>query len=201
MIAAQQVRDRAAPARPGARDVDAASSSATGASSCTTSGRGCAPARSATTSTRGASRCSQTLKTVDPRTASEQSAYDQWLGQTTQREEARIDRVHGATGVIPITALVRPLLHRRGRLRLHALLRRPGRGGRDPGDADGRGGGGDDDAAAPARSTWTARTTAAPAASSRSRWTRTLDMVDQALKAIDVKVVLPCDANGARAHL
>jgi hypothetical protein len=34
-------------------------------------------------------------------TASEQSAYDQWLGQTSQREQARLDRVHGSRGVIP----------------------------------------------------------------------------------------------------
>jgi hypothetical protein len=43
----------------------------------------------------------RTISTVEPRTASEQSAYDQWLGQTSAREEARRDRVHGAVGVIP----------------------------------------------------------------------------------------------------
>ena len=42
-----------------------------------------------------------TLKSVEPKTASEQSAYDQWLSQTSQREQARLDRVHGAKGVIP----------------------------------------------------------------------------------------------------
>jgi hypothetical protein len=42
-----------------------------------------------------------TLKTVDPKTAAEQSAYDKWLDQTSTREEARQDRVHGAEGVIP----------------------------------------------------------------------------------------------------
>jgi hypothetical protein len=45
----------------------------------------------------------RTLATVDPKTASEQSAYDQWLGQTSEREGARLDRVHGAVGVIPTT--------------------------------------------------------------------------------------------------
>jgi hypothetical protein len=44
-----------------------------------------------------------TLQDVEPETASEQSAYDQWLGQTSAREEARLDRVHGAVGVIPVT--------------------------------------------------------------------------------------------------
>jgi hypothetical protein len=42
-----------------------------------------------------------TLQGVDPRTASEQSAYDKWLEQTSAREEARLDRIHGAVGVIP----------------------------------------------------------------------------------------------------
>ena len=45
----------------------------------------------------------RTLETVQPRTASQQSAYDKWLDQTSAREEARRDRVHGAVGVIPAT--------------------------------------------------------------------------------------------------
>lgn len=43
----------------------------------------------------------RTLKTVQPETASEQAAYGKWLDQTSTRELARIDRVHGALGVIP----------------------------------------------------------------------------------------------------
>ena len=43
----------------------------------------------------------RTLQTVQPRTATEQSAYDKWLEETSTREEARLDRVHGAEGVIP----------------------------------------------------------------------------------------------------
>lgn len=43
----------------------------------------------------------RTLKTVQPQTASQQSAYDKWLDQTSTREEARRDRIHGAAGVIP----------------------------------------------------------------------------------------------------
>lgn len=42
-----------------------------------------------------------TLRTVEPRRPSEQSAYDKWLDQTSTREEARLDRIHGAVGVIP----------------------------------------------------------------------------------------------------
>jgi amino acid transporter len=43
----------------------------------------------------------RTLKTVNPQTPSEQSAYGKWLDQTSDRESARIDRIHGAVGVIP----------------------------------------------------------------------------------------------------
>jgi hypothetical protein len=43
----------------------------------------------------------QTLKTVEPRSASEQAAYSKWLDQRTDRESARADRTHGAEGVIP----------------------------------------------------------------------------------------------------
>ena len=43
----------------------------------------------------------RTLETVEPDTASQQSAYDKWLEQTSAREEARNDRIHGAAGVIP----------------------------------------------------------------------------------------------------
>ena len=41
------------------------------------------------------------LKTVSPARATEQSAYDKWLDQTSDREEARRDRIHGASGIIP----------------------------------------------------------------------------------------------------
>ena len=43
----------------------------------------------------------KTIKPIKPTTATQQSAYDQWLDKTSQREEARLDRVHGADGVIP----------------------------------------------------------------------------------------------------
>jgi hypothetical protein len=42
-----------------------------------------------------------TLRTVQPRSASEQAAYGKWLDQRTDREGARADRTHGAEGVIP----------------------------------------------------------------------------------------------------
>ncbi len=43
----------------------------------------------------------RTLRTARPTTPSQQSNYDKWLDQTSDREEARRDRVHGAAGVIP----------------------------------------------------------------------------------------------------
>lgn len=45
----------------------------------------------------------RTIRDVEPRSAIEQSALDQWLAQTSAREQARQDRVHGAVGVIPTT--------------------------------------------------------------------------------------------------
>jgi hypothetical protein len=46
-------------------------------------------------------RLFRTLRTTEPESTSEQSAYDHWLDRTTEREEARLDRIHGAVGVIP----------------------------------------------------------------------------------------------------
>jgi hypothetical protein len=43
----------------------------------------------------------RTLKSTRPTTDVEQSAFDKWLDQTSDREEARSARIHGAEGVIP----------------------------------------------------------------------------------------------------
>jgi hypothetical protein len=43
----------------------------------------------------------RTLQTIEPRTASEQAAYTKWLDQTSEREQARLDRVGADTGAIP----------------------------------------------------------------------------------------------------
>jgi hypothetical protein len=43
----------------------------------------------------------QTIETVEPDRPSEEAAYSKWLDQTSEREAARIDRIHGAVGVIP----------------------------------------------------------------------------------------------------
>jgi len=46
-------------------------------------------------------RLFRTVQLVVPRTAPEQTAYDKWFDQTSDREQQRLDRVHGAAGVIP----------------------------------------------------------------------------------------------------
>ena len=43
----------------------------------------------------------ETLGSTEPRTNAEQSAYDQWLDHTAEREQGRTDRIHGAVGIIP----------------------------------------------------------------------------------------------------
>ena len=44
----------------------------------------------------------RTLEAIEPQTASEQSAFDAWLSQTSAREEARRDRLHAAEGIVPL---------------------------------------------------------------------------------------------------
>ena len=46
-------------------------------------------------------RAVRDLRTVEPRTRREQAAYGKWLDQTSDREAARNNRIHGAVGVIP----------------------------------------------------------------------------------------------------
>ena len=43
----------------------------------------------------------RSLKLANPTSASEQAAYGKWLDQTSDREEGRRDRLHGAEGIIP----------------------------------------------------------------------------------------------------
>lgn len=43
----------------------------------------------------------RTVAALEPASATEQSAYDRWMSQTSQRQEARNDRVHTAQGIIP----------------------------------------------------------------------------------------------------
>jgi hypothetical protein len=43
----------------------------------------------------------RTVRPFQPRTPVQETAYDKWLDHTAEREAARIDRLHGAVGVIP----------------------------------------------------------------------------------------------------
>jgi len=43
----------------------------------------------------------RSLRVANPTSAREQSAFDKWLDQTSDREEGRRDRLHGAEGIIP----------------------------------------------------------------------------------------------------
>jgi hypothetical protein len=52
----------------------------------------------------------RTLKTTEPRSASEQTAYAKWFDQRTDRENGRADRIHGAEGVIPVPVWIVLLL-------------------------------------------------------------------------------------------
>jgi hypothetical protein len=48
----------------------------------------------------------ETVRATQPRTATAQSAYDKWLDQTSDREAARRDRIHGAAGIIPTSVWI-----------------------------------------------------------------------------------------------
>ena len=85
----------------------------------------------------------KTISAVHPQSPTEQSAYDRWMDQTTNREQARIDRVHGAEGILPLPLWLALFVICVRDLRVHAVLRRPrGRRG-DPGRPDGQRHGGD----------------------------------------------------------
>jgi hypothetical protein len=43
----------------------------------------------------------ETVHDADPRSSNEETAFAKWLDQTSDREQARLDRLHGAEGIIP----------------------------------------------------------------------------------------------------
>jgi hypothetical protein len=49
-----------------------------------------------------ATRLAEVIRRIDPKTASEQAAYSKWLDERSAREEARSDRIHGASDVVPL---------------------------------------------------------------------------------------------------
>jgi hypothetical protein len=52
----------------------------------------------------------RSVRRANPVRATEQAAYGKWLDQTSDREEARRDRLHGAEGIIPTSIWVVLLL-------------------------------------------------------------------------------------------
>jgi hypothetical protein len=48
----------------------------------------------------------ESIRQVEPGTPAEEAAYAKWLDQTSDREEGRQDRLHGAEGVMPDTLWV-----------------------------------------------------------------------------------------------
>ena len=70
------------------------------APSSTASGSGWRTTRSGRTSTRGGWRCSRRCG-LELDTPVEEAAYGKWLDQTSTREAARQDRIHGAAGLMP----------------------------------------------------------------------------------------------------
>jgi hypothetical protein len=45
----------------------------------------------------------RSVRLANPASATEEAAYGKWLDQTSDREEGRRDRLHGAEGIIPST--------------------------------------------------------------------------------------------------
>ena len=110
-----------------------------------------------------------TFHEYEPESASEQSAYDRWLDQTSYtRGGARRSHPRGCRHH-PEPALGRALLHLRRHLRLHALLRRQRRAGEDAGPPDGLGRG-SDHAMLLLLGSSTARSTTVSAAFNPSPW-------------------------------
>ena len=52
----------------------------------------------------------RTIRASNPTTSSAETAFAKWLDQTSDREEARRDRVHGAAGITPTTVWIVLLL-------------------------------------------------------------------------------------------
>ena len=43
----------------------------------------------------------ETVHATSPQSSNEEAAFSKWLDQTSEREQARMDRLHGAEGIIP----------------------------------------------------------------------------------------------------
>jgi hypothetical protein len=138
----------------------------------------------------------RTLEVASPGNAVEEAAYSKWLDQTSAREEGRLDRLHGAEGIIPGPVWLILFLSA-GVIFVYMLFFA------DPSEAP--------YVQAVLIGTVTAvlglmfvvlvlldnpyhggRGSLQPDAMER-----TLDLVDEALRAVDVTVPIPCDETGA----
>ena len=112
----------------------------------------------------------RTMQKVDPKSSSEQTAFDKWFDQRSDRESARQDRVHGAEGVIPAPLWIVLLLSAIVLFVFMLFFADSGGERRRAGDDDGRDRNRRDVDAAPALCSSTARITTASGGCARPRW-------------------------------
>jgi hypothetical protein len=139
----------------------------------------------------------QTMRTVQPQSDTEQSAYDHWIEQTSDREQARQDRVHSASGVIPPSLWVVLLFISAIVFAYMLFFADPGEGAVSQAMLMGA-----------VTSVITVLllllvTLNRPYQSGVGglkpvAMERSLDMISKALTAIDAQAVVPCDANGVK---
>ncbi len=126
----------------------------------------------------------------------EQAAYGKWLDQTSDREAARIDRIHGAVGVIPTPLWIVLFFISVVIFVFMLFFADSGEGAVTQARPDGLGRVGDrrDAAADPASST--ARSTSGVGGVRPVAMERTLRIIDEELQAVGPRSPLPCDAEG-----
>ena len=140
----------------------------------------------------------RTLKTIQPETQSEEAAYGKWLDQTSDREAARNDRIHGAVGVIPTPLWVALLFISIVVFVFMLFFADPGEGAVAQGVLMG--------SVATVVSSMLLLISFLDSPFHEGiggvrpvAMERTLRIIDQALQVVGGRVQLPCDANGAPA--
>ena len=135
---------------------------------------------------------------VEPQSNSEQSAYDQWLGQTADREQARQDRVHSASGVIPTTLWIVLFFISVVVFAYMLFFADPGEGAVSQAMLMG--------AVASVLTvlllllvTLNRPYQSGVGGLKPDAMERSLDMISKALSAIDARVVVPCETNGVKS--
>ena len=112
----------------------------------------------------------RTLQGVEPGSPSEEAAYGKWLDQTTDRETARQDRIHGAAGVMPSPLWIALFFISVIVLGYLFAFADSGERALDPGALHGQRGRRHRDDAAAAATSSTTRSTAVSAVSNPWRW-------------------------------